>query len=80
MESQTLTVCITGAAGQIGYAFIPLLLTGQAFGPNTKINLRLLDVPQSDEVLKGLILEIEDGAYPLLSSVTSGSDPNVLFK
>lgn len=80
MESNTLTVCVTGAAGQIGYAFIPLLLTGQVFGLNVRINLRLLDISQAEEILKGVILEIEDGAYPLLDSVSSGSDPNVLFK
>lgn len=44
MEGKTLTVCVTGAAGMIGYAFIPLLCTGEVFGPNTKINLRLLDI------------------------------------
>jgi malate dehydrogenase len=80
VEPTSLTVCVTGAAGQIGYAFVPLLLTGQVFGPNTRINLRLLDIPQCEEVLKGVILEIEDGAYPLLNSVSSGSDPKVLFK
>jgi malate dehydrogenase len=80
VEPTSLTVCVTGSAGQIGYAFIPLLLTGQVFGPNTKINLRLLDIPQMEDVLKGVILEIEDGAYPLLSSVQAGSDPKVLFK
>ena len=80
MESKTLTVCVTGSAGQIGYAFIPLLLTGQCFGPNTRINLRLLDIAPMENVLKGVILEIEDGAYPLLNSVESGSDPKVLFK
>ena len=41
-----LKVCITGAAGQIAYSFIPLLLTGQVFG-NAKIALRLLDIPQA---------------------------------
>ncbi len=80
VEPTTLTVCITGAAGQIGYSFIPLVLTGQVFGTSTRINLRLLDIPQCEEVLKGLVLEIEDGAYPLLSSVQTGSDPKVLFK
>lgn len=78
--AKTYKVCITGAAGQIGYAFIPLLLTGQVFGPNVRIDLRLLDIPQMEEVLKGVVMEIEDGAYPLLEKVTSGSDPKVLFK
>lgn len=77
---KVLNVCVTGAAGQIGYAFIPLLLTGQVFGPNTLINLRLLDIPQAEEILKGVALEIEDGAYSLLNGVTVGSDPKSLFK
>jgi malate dehydrogenase len=71
---------VTGAAGQIGYAFIPLLLTGQVFGPDVHIDLRLLDIPAMEDVLKGVIMEIEDGAYPLLEKVSSGSDPKVLFK
>ena len=78
--SRTLKVCITGAAGQIGYAFIPLLLTGQVFGPNVRIDLRLLDIPPMEEVLKGVVMEIEDGAYPLLDRVSCGSDPKVMFK
>lgn len=73
-------VCITGAAGQIGYAFIPLLLTGQVFGPDVRIDLRLLDIPPMEQVLKGVIMEIEDGAYPLLEKVSSGSDPKQMFK
>jgi len=80
VEAASLTVCVTGSAGQIGYAFIPMLLTGSVFGPNTKIDLRLLDIVQCEDVLKGVILEIEDGAYPLLNSVSSGSDPKILFK
>jgi len=78
--AKTLKVCVTGAAGQIGYAFIPLLLTGQVFGPDVHIDLRLLDIPAMEDVLKGVIMEIEDGAYPLLEKVSSGSDPKVLFK
>lgn len=77
---KTLKVCITGGAGQIGYAFIPLLLTGQVFGPDVKIDLRLLDIPPMEQVLKGVIMEIEDGAYPLLEHVSSGSDPKEMFK
>lgn len=79
-SAKTLKVCVTGAAGQIGYAFIPLLLTGQVFGPNVRIDLRLLDIPQAEGILKGVIMEIEDGAYPLLERVSSGSDPKILFQ
>ncbi|EGR34785.1 malate dehydrogenase nad, putative [Ichthyophthirius multifiliis] len=79
-NEKKLIVCVTGAAGQIGYAFLPLLLTGQCFGPNTKISLRLLDIPQCEQILKGVELELQDGAYPLLVDVNSGSNPEVLFK
>ncbi len=46
MSQKTLNVCVTGAAGQIAYSFIPQLLRGLAF-PNTRINLRLLDIPSA---------------------------------
>lgn len=79
-NQKVVKVCITGAAGQIGYAFIPLLLTGQVFGPDVRIDLRLLDILPAEGILKGVAMEIMDGAYPLLERVTSGSDPKVLFK
>lgn len=67
-------MCITGAAGNIAYAFIPLLLTGQVFD-DRPVDLRLLDIPQCEDVMKGVIMEIEDGGYTRLAKVTSGSDP-----
>ncbi len=78
-STKTMRVCVTGAAGQIGYAFIPLLLTGQVFGPNIQIDLRLLDIPPMEEVLKGVVMEIEDCAYPLLERVVCGSDAKDMF-
>lgn len=80
MAQKTLKVCVTGAAGQIAYSFIPQLLSGQVFGSDVLIDLRLLDIPQCVEIVNGVILEIEDCAYPNLVSVVCGSDPNVLFK
>ncbi len=59
-------VTITGAAGRIAYSLIPLICSGQVFGPNTKIDLRLLDIPLSATKLEGLKLEIEDACYDLL--------------
>jgi hypothetical protein len=50
-----LTVCVTGAAGQIGYSFIPQLLRGNAF-PGKKINLRLLDITPAINVLKAIVM------------------------
>ncbi len=63
-----LTVCVTGAAGQIAYSFIPQLLRGQAF-QNVGINLRLLDIPAAEKAMNGVIMEILDSTYPLLRSV-----------
>ena len=63
-----MTVCVTGAAGQIAYSFIPQLLRGQAF-PGVSINLRLLDIPASENAMKGVVMEIHDATYPLLESV-----------
>lgn len=76
---EPINVCITGAAGQIGYSFIPLLMTGQCFG-RRRINLKLLDTPLSEGILKGIELEVLDGAYPLLNHIETGSDPHILFK
>lgn len=57
-----LIVCVTGAAGQIGYSFIPQLLRGNAF-PGVRIHLRMLDVPQALAILKGVSMEIQDCNY-----------------
>lgn len=78
--SKTLRVCVTGAAGQIGYSFIPLLCSGTVFGPDVKIQLRLLDIPASIGVLEGVALEIQDGAYPLLEDVKCGDNPREMFQ
>ena len=77
--STTKRVLITGAAGQIGYSLIPLACGGQVCGPNTMVELVLLDVAQAIDSLKGVVMEIEDGAYPLLKSVTITSDVNEAF-
>jgi malate dehydrogenase len=79
-KDKVLTVAVTGAAGMIGYAFIPLLSTGLVFGFDTKINLRLLDITQAQKKLEGVSLELQDGAYPLLLDVQYGDDPMHMFK
>lgn len=66
--NDALTVCVTGAAGQIGYSFIPQLLKGNAFGPR-KINLKLLDIAPAMNVVKGVVMEINDCAFPLCKSI-----------
>lgn len=66
-----LTICITGAAGQIAYSFIPQLLKGNAFGTR-KINLKLLDIAPALNALKGVVMEIKDCAFPLCNSIVYG--------
>lgn len=77
--SDALTVCVTGAAGQIGYSFIPQLLKGNAFGAR-KINLKLLDIAAAMGVVKGVVMEINDCAFPLCKSIQYGDNPRQMFK
>lgn len=68
MSKESLIVCITGAAGQIAYSFIPQLASGNCF-PGVPLHLRLLDITPALNTLKGVVLEIEDCSYPLVRSV-----------
>jgi malate/lactate dehydrogenase len=69
---------VTGAAGQIAYSFIPQLLIGNVFG-STKIHIRLLDIASKVGVLKGVLMEIKDSAFPLCLSIEVGDDPRKMF-
>ena len=74
-----MNVLITGGAGQITYAFIPLLLSGQVFGLNVKINLILLDIEPCIERLTGVKFEIEDSNFNCLGDLTITSDIKTAF-
>lgn len=73
---KTVKVAVTGAAGQIGYAFIFRLASGQAFGPDVQIELQLLEIPAALPSLKGVAMELEDCAFPLLNKVSITDDVN----
>jgi malate dehydrogenase len=75
-----LRVVVTGAAGQIGYALVPLIASGQMFGPSIPIILHLLEVEPAMKALEGVVMELVDGAYPLLTGTVSTSDAAVAFK
>ena len=62
------TVTITGAAGQIGYALLFRIASGQMLGPEEKINLRLLEIPDAVKAAEGTAMELQDCAFPLLAS------------
>jgi malate dehydrogenase len=73
-------VAVTGAAGQIGYALLFRIASGQMFGPETEVDLNLLELEQALPALKGVVMELDDCAFPLLASVTATSEAAVAFK
>jgi malate dehydrogenase len=73
-------VAVTGAAGQIGYALLFRIASGAMLGPNQAVELRLLEIPQGMKALEGVVMELNDGAFPLLRSITATDDPNVAFE
>lgn len=77
---RSVKVVVTGATGQVAYALLPRIAAGEMFGPATEIDLRLSDVPAMIEKAKGVLMELEDGAYPLLSQITVSDDRAVTHK
>jgi malate dehydrogenase len=75
----TVTVTVTGAGGQIGYALLFRIASGQLLGPNTPVALKLLEIPQGIAAANGTALELEDGAFPLLHSVDVTDDATSAF-
>jgi malate dehydrogenase len=73
------TVTVTGAAGQIGYALLFRVASGQMLGPEEKINLRLLEIPDAVKAAEGTALELQDCAFPLLASTEIFDDPAQAF-
>ena len=74
MKKKRIKVAVTGAAGQIGYALIFRMASGQMFGPETELELQLLELEQALGALGGVVMELEDCAFPLLKEVRYGSD------
>lgn len=74
--SKRVKVAITGAAGQIGYALIFRIASGQMFGADTDVELNLLELEHALPSLKGVAMELDDCAFPLLKKVTTTSDVN----
>jgi malate dehydrogenase len=72
-------VAVTGAAGQIGYAILFRIASGQLLGPDTEVQLRLLEIPQAVKAAEGTAMELDDCAFPLLAGVEITDDPNVAF-
>jgi len=71
---------ITGGAGQIAYSLLPPLASGAVFGMDQPVILHLLDIPPAITALGGVVMELEDLAYPLLAGVLGTTDPDEAFK
>lgn len=80
MTASTVRVAVTGAAGQIGYALLFRIASGQAFGPDTKVLLRLLELEAALPALDGVRMELDDCAFPLLEGVVATSDTDEAFR
>jgi malate dehydrogenase len=72
-------VAITGAAGQIGYSLLFRVASGEMLGPNQPVILQLLEITPALDALRGVAMELEDCAFPLLEGVVQTDDPNVAF-
>ncbi len=77
--SNPVRVAVTGAAGQIGYSILFRIASGQMLGPDTEVELRLLEIPQAVKAAEGTAMELDDCAFPLLAGIQITDDPNVAF-
>jgi malate dehydrogenase len=73
-------VAITGAAGQIGYALVFRVASGAMFGPDQEVALHLIEIPAGFEALKGVVMELDDCAFPLLRNVVATTDLDEGFR
>ncbi|MCB9915411.1 MAG: malate dehydrogenase [Planctomycetes bacterium] len=82
MTKAPIRVAVTGAAGQIGYALLPRIASGQMFGPDQPVILQMIEIPMEKamKALEGVAMELDDCAFPLLHDMVLTSDPNVGFK
>ena len=78
-DKQPVNVAVTGAAGQIGYALLFRIASGAMLGPDQPVRLRLLEITPALRAVEGVIMELDDCAFPLLAGVDATDDPNVAF-
>ncbi len=79
MSTTPLKVAVTGAAGQIGYSLLFRLASGSLLGADRPIELRLLEIEPALKALEGVVMELDDCAFPLLAGVEIGADPTKIF-
>src|ERR1700752_1926633 len=79
MADSPVRVTVTGAAGQIGYALLFRIASGQLLGADTPVHLSLLEIPAAVKAAEGTAMELDDCAFPLLTGVDISDDPNSAF-
>jgi len=73
-------VAVTGAAGQIGYSLLFRIASGSMFGPDQPVELELIEIPQAIKALEGVVMELEDCAFPLVTKLIATSNPEEGFR
>ena len=71
MSNSPIRVAVTGAAGQIGYSLLIRIASGAMFGPDQKVALNLIEIPQAMQALEGVVMELDDCAFPLLQDIVA---------
>ena len=79
MSTTPVKVAVTGAAGQIGYSLLFRIASGSLFGPDTPVELRLLEITPALKALEGVVMELDDCAFPTLAKVEIGDDAEKIF-
>ncbi|MEM9446304.1 MAG: malate dehydrogenase [Verrucomicrobiota bacterium] len=79
-EKKPIRVAVTGAAGQIGYSLLFRIASGSMFGPDQPVALNLIEIPPAEEALQGVVMELDDCAFPLLKDMVPTVDLNEGFK
>ena len=79
MSSTPVKVAVTGAAGQIGYSLLFRIASGALLGPDTPVELRLLEITPALKALEGVVMGLDDCAFPTLAGVQIGDDPTTVF-
>ena len=79
MSTSPVKVAVTGAAGQIGYSLLFRIASGSLLGPDTPVELRLLEITPALQALEGVVMELDDCAFPMLAGVEIGDSADVIF-
>jgi malate dehydrogenase len=80
VSTTPIKVAVTGAAGNIGYSLLFRIASGALFGPDTPVELRLLEITPALKALEGVVMELDDCAFPTLAGVQTGDDPKKVFE